>query len=66
MLEGLQGSAWDNNAEVYAVTFGNLSEIIGTGFVSANDSLSSIIDRMFIRGILDVNTAKDLVRWLGN
>jgi len=62
MLEGLQGSAWDNNAEVYAVTFGNLSEIIGTGFVSANDSLSSIIDRMFIRGILDVNTAKDLVR----
>jgi len=62
MLEGIQGSAWDNNAEVFTVTFGNLVDIIGTGFDPNTDSLSNIVQSMLDGGIVDVNTMKDLVR----
>lgn len=62
MLEKIQGSAWNNATEEYAVTFGNLVDIIGTGYDPSTDSLSQMIDTMLDRGITGVNTMKDLVR----
>jgi hypothetical protein len=62
MLEKIQGSAWNNTTQEYAVTFGNLVDIIGTGFDPNTDSLSKLIDSMLDRGITDVHTMKDMVR----
>jgi len=62
MIEGVQGSAWDNNIEVYTEPLANLTNIAGSGFDPNTDSLSNLVQSMLNRGILDVNTMKDLVR----
>jgi|GEM_PF-3241448 len=62
MIQGIQGSAWDNNAEVYGTPLGNLTDITGLSFDPTTDSLSQQVQSMLDAGILDVNTAKDLVR----
>lgn len=62
MLERIQGSTWDNNAEVYTFGSGNLTDIAGAGFDPNTDSLGALVQSMLDDGITDVNTMKDLVR----
>ena len=61
MLEELQGSLWDNTVEEYAEVDVNLVNIAGPGFDPLTDGLSNVVQSMLDRGIVDVNTLKDLV-----
>lgn len=61
MLEHMQGSSWNQALEVFVTPEATLSNITGTGFDPATDSLSNIVQSMLDQGILDVNTIKDLV-----
>lgn len=62
MIEAIQGSNWDNNAEMYTFPLANLTDMAGLTFDPNTDSLSNIVQSMLDTGVLDVNTAKDLVR----
>lgn len=62
MLEAIQGSSWnDTNTDAFNEDTINLTNIAGTGFDTATDSLSALITEMLNRGIADVNTIKDLL-----
>lgn len=62
MLERMQGSNYDTETNEFLSSTIDLVNVAGSGFDTTKHSLSQQVGNMLNRGILDVNTLKDMLQ----